>query len=65
VPREIAVEKFYLITEEEKKLVLGALHDAHYMQTQDMEVGIEKARGRREEYERFEAKLEKMKPRTV
>lgn len=58
-------EKFYLITEEERKLLLKALHDAFYMQTQDMEMGIDEARDKRDDYERFEAKLEKMKPRSV
>jgi hypothetical protein len=58
-------EKFYLITEEERKLLLAALHDAYYMQTEDMEVGIEEAEGKRQAYERLEAKLEKMRPRTI
>ena len=58
-------EKFYLITEEEKKLLLNALHDAVYMVSDDIACGEDSAREKRREYEKFEAKLEKMRPRTI
>ena len=58
-------EKFYLITEERKKLLLSALHDAIYMVSDDIACGVDSAIKRREEYEKLEVELEKMKPRLI
>lgn len=58
-------EKFYLVTEEEKKLLLNALHDAIYMVSDDIACGVDSAVEKRAKYEKLEAKLEKMQPRTI
>lgn len=60
-------EKFYLITEDEKKLLLSALHNAYYMVSDDIACGIDEDKNEelRREYEKLETKLGKMIPRTV